>query len=153
MGPTKTRNYRTVPLHPTVAAILVEHQRSLATRTVRPVAAGMLFPSAAGTYRHASMLFKPLERCAKTAGVDKHVSAHTMRRTFNNLARIAAGEIVARAMTGHATAEMTEHYSHVSLDEKHKALDAAMGSLPSPTSTEQAERTALLELPVGVRPN
>ena len=63
-----------------------------------------------------------------------------MRRTFNNLARLAAGEIVARAMTGHATSAMTERYSYVSLDEKHKALDAAPSA------------RALLGFGVGVEP-
>lgn len=139
VGPTKTRAYRTVPLHPTVAAILEAHKAWLATRAVRLVDAAMVFPSNAGTYRHASMLTQPLARCAARAGIDKHVSAHTMRRTFNNLARIAAGEIVARAMTGHATTAMTEHYSHVSLDEKHKALDAALGSLPNPQGDTKRE--------------
>jgi hypothetical protein len=42
---------------------------------------------------------------------------------------MAAGEIVTRAMTGHATAAMTEHYSHVSIAEKAKALNAALGSV------------------------
>ena len=32
-----------------------------------------------------------------------------------------------RSMTGHATSAMTEHYSHVSIGEKAKALDAAIG--------------------------
>ena len=51
-------------------------------------------------------------------------------------------------MTGHATSAMTEHYSHVSLDEKHKALDAAMGSLPTQSTARQ-----VWGLPVGVEPN
>lgn len=147
VGPTKTRSYRTVPLHPMVAAILVEHQAWLAARTVKLVDARMVFPSSMGTYRTAAVLVRPLARCAARAGIDKHVTAHTMRRTFNNLARLAAGDIVARAMTGHATTAMTMHYSHVSLDEKHKALDAAMGSLPV-RSTAQ-----VLGLSVGVEPN
>lgn len=57
-----------------------------------------------------------------------------MRRTFNNLARQAAGDIVARSMTGHSTMEMTEHYSHVTLEEKNKAVVKALG-LPETTST------------------
>ena len=50
-----------------------------------------------------------------------------MRRTFNNLARQAAGDIVARAMTGHSTEAMTEHYSHVTLEEKTRALGKVLG--------------------------
>ncbi len=89
----------------------------------------MLFPSAQGTYRTPSMLFKPLQRCTSKANVDKRVSPHTMRRTFNNLVRQAAGDIAARAMVGHATAEMTEHYSDVTVQEKRKAQLAAFGDL------------------------
>jgi hypothetical protein len=32
-------------------------------------------------------------------------------------------------MTGHTTEAMTQHYSHVTLDEKHRALTAALGDL------------------------
>ena len=46
------------------------------------------------------------------------MSVHGLRRTFNNLARQVAGDIVTRSITGHATAAMTEHYSHVDAREK-----------------------------------
>src|SRR5438552_3109943 len=46
---------------------------------------------AAATDRYSGLLTKPLARCAERAGLDKHITAHTMRRTFNNLARQAAG--------------------------------------------------------------
>lgn len=52
-----------------------------------------------------------------------------MRRTFNNLVRQAAGDIAARAMVGHATAQMTEHYSDVTVQEKREAQQAAFGDL------------------------
>lgn len=44
-----------------------------------------------------------------------------MRRTFNNLARQVAGDIVTRSITGHVTEAMTEHYSHVGAGEKMQA--------------------------------
>jgi hypothetical protein len=37
--------------------------------------------------------------------------------------RQVAGAIVTRAITGHLTEEMTEHYSHVDLAEKLRAAD------------------------------
>jgi hypothetical protein len=43
---------------------------------------------------------------------------HGLRRTFNNLSRQVAGEIVTRSITGHVTQAMTEHYSHVAGTEK-----------------------------------
>lgn len=125
VGPTKTRQYRTVPLHALVASILRAHQAWQKEREVPGLASE-------GGYRFSNVLTKPLSRCASRAGIDKHVTAHTMRRTFNNLARQAAGDIVARAMTGHSTEAMTEHYSHVTLGEKAKAIDAALGKVLYP---------------------
>jgi hypothetical protein len=52
-----------------------------------------------------------------------------MQRSFNNLSRQVAGEIVTRAMVGHSTEAMTAHDSVISLDEKRAALDAALGKL------------------------
>jgi integrase len=150
VGPTKTRGYRTVPLHPLVADVLRRQQRWVETQAIRCVDAGMVFPSNVGSYRHASVLQAPLRRCVQRAGIDKHVSAHTMRRTFNNLARMAAGEIVTRSMTGHATSAMTEHYSHVSIGEKAKALDAAIGGA---FGVGAAVDVGLLGITVGVGPN
>ena len=51
-------------------------------------------------------------------GITKRVTTHGLRRTFNNLSRQVAGEIVTRSITGHVTAAMTEHYSHVGSEEK-----------------------------------
>jgi hypothetical protein len=45
------------------------------------------------------------------------------RRTFNNLSRQVAGEIVTRSITGHVTQAMTEHYSHVGAEEKLAAAE------------------------------
>lgn len=50
------------------------------------------------------------------------MTTHGLRRTFNNLSRQVAGEIVTRSITGHVTQEMTEHYSHVDRSEKLAAV-------------------------------
>ncbi|MFH1810124.1 MAG: hypothetical protein ABIJ09_15360 [Pseudomonadota bacterium] len=54
-----------------------------------------------------------------------------MRRSFNNVSRQVAGEIVTRAMVGHSTEAMTAHDEVISLDEKRAALSAAPGKLGS----------------------
>ena len=56
-------------------------------------------------------------------GITKRVSVHGLRRTFNKLSRQVAGVTVTRAITGHVTEEMTEHYSHVDRAEKLRAAD------------------------------
>ena len=68
-----------------------------------------------------------MRRCAKRAGIDKALSSHCLRRTSNNLIRQAAGELVAQAVTGHVTLEMTRHYSDVDTEERVMALQAAFG--------------------------
>lgn len=41
-------------------------------------------------------------------------------------------------MTGHATEAMTEHYSHVGLREKHKAVAELLRLVPTLRSDEQS---------------
>jgi integrase len=60
-------------------------------------------------------------RALKGCGITKRVSVHGLRRTFNNLFRQVADDIVTRSITGHVTAAMTEHYSHVDAREKLQA--------------------------------
>jgi len=57
------------------------------------------------------------------------VTNQCLRRTANNLIRQSAGEIAARAITGHATQAMTEHYSEVTIAEKLEAGSVAFGPL------------------------
>jgi hypothetical protein len=77
-----------------------------------------------------------LARCAKKAGIEKHVRSHAMRRTTNNLLRRTAGELVARKVTGHVTQQMTEHYSEVDHEERVTALNGAFGVALLPSTNE-----------------
>ncbi len=129
VGATKTGRVRVVPLAEAALAVLQAHRGWQQASMVAGSDSGLVFPSKRGTHRFNSMLTKPLQRCAERAGLNKHVSAHTMRRTVNNLIRQASGDIVARAVTGHATQAMTEHYSHVTAVEKLSAQGAALGDL------------------------
>ena len=85
----------------------------------------------------------PLGRALKRAGITKRVSVHGLRRTFNNLSRSVAGNIVTRAITGHVTEEMTEHYSHVDPAEKLRAADqvVALAGLRAPANDNTARLT------------
>ena len=80
--------------------------------------------------RDASGAFElkaPFKRCALRAGIDKHLTPQAMRRTSKSLIRKTAGAIVARAITGHTTQQMTQHYSEVDHDERTAVLRAAFG--------------------------
>jgi len=139
--PTKTSTTRTVPMYEVVADILREHKVWLSSRWFQR--GELVFPSKAGTYRCATVTAKPLRRCAEKAGVDKRVTNQALRRTVNNLIRQRAGEITARAITGHATQAMTEHYSEVTLQEKKAAGLVAFGGVlksAKPTFTDEFEQ-------------
>ena len=58
------------------------------------------------------------------AGRCRRVQTGQLRRSFNNAFRKQTSGIVTRAIVGHVSEEMTEHYSHV--DQKEK-LEAAAG--------------------------
>jgi integrase len=118
----KTGKTRTVPLPDLLVGVLREHRRLLVEKQAPGLAAGWVFPSAAGTARYPESLHKPLRRVLKAAKVERHVTVHGLRRTFNNLVRqVTTGEVV-RSMTGHVTERMTEHYSHVGNEEKQAAV-------------------------------
>ncbi|MCU1276595.1 MAG: integrase family protein, partial [bacterium] len=80
-------------------------------------------PSETGTLRVPSSVQKAWRRALKAAGIKRGFTVHGLRRTFNDLARRAGVDaVVTRAMTGHVTERMREHYSTVVLDEKRSAM-------------------------------
>jgi integrase len=73
-----------------------------------------------------------MERALKLAMTPQRVTPHGLRRTFNNLARQVAGDIVTGSVASHVTAAMTEHYSHVGLGEKLRAANNIERLVPGP---------------------
>lgn len=122
LGPTKTRARRSVALPPELAEILREHHLDLVTRRGPGLAAGMVFPSAAGNYLHTPGVRKALLKALATARVTLRATIHGMRRTLNSELRKRVPGDVVRSITGHTGEDMTEHYSDVALEEKHAAL-------------------------------
>jgi integrase len=144
VGSIKTgKRRRSVPVPPELAAILSEHRRALVARqgdeltpaqrqgVLDGLEAGWVFPNDKGGPTAAQVVRKPLLAVLRalnekaladhTTGVD-HLTVHGLRRTMNNLLRqVTHGEVV-RAVTGHVTERMTEHYSHVGHDEKSSAV-------------------------------
>ncbi len=82
------------------------------------LAQGSIFTTLDGRLLKKNGLREAHERALKRAGITHRFTVHGLRRTFNNLARQVAGEIVTRSITGHVTAQMTEHYSFVDRAEK-----------------------------------
>jgi integrase len=121
--PKTSASRRTVALAPELAAVLAAHRREIVSRQVPGLHTGYVFLSRVGRLLYSSCLTKPVRRALAAAGIERAFhAAHGFRHTFNNLVRqVAEGEVV-RSLTGHVDEEMTSHYSHVSLDEKHAAV-------------------------------
>lgn len=125
-------SYRTVPILPEVYALFgVPRDR------------GLVFPTRRGPRKGQAIRGWPLvnvmKRACKAAGV-AYVTPHGLRRTFNNLARQSSSREVVKAITGHATDEMMEHYSHVELDEKQAAARAVATAIDATSDVKAGRR-------------
>ena len=127
---TKTGPKRTVVLDENLASVLREHRAKLIADDHVGLPSGLVFPSRVGKLLHGTASFrKPLLAALAKAEIGGRFTAHGLRRTMNNLLRQVAGGVVVRSITGHVTEEMTEHYSHVGLNEKRAAVRDALGSV------------------------
>jgi integrase len=83
----------------------------------------LLFPSETGGFRAASALKKPFEKTGEAIGLGKCVTPRAMRRTYQDLARAAEmKDLVTRAISGHATEQMQQHYSTVAQAEMRQGI-------------------------------
>jgi integrase len=103
---------------------------------------GWVFPSAVGGLHPKEVLREPLKKALKHAGIVRRFTVHGFRRTFNNLSRQVAGEIVTRSITGHVTQSMTEHYSHVGGEEKLAAAGQIVRLVFAPAEKKSDDATA-----------
>jgi hypothetical protein len=101
-----------------LAPTLREHRAQLMARQHPGLTQGWVFSDDSGGLLRKNYLRLPLEHVVKRVGIEQRFTVHGFRRTFNNIARQVAGEIVTRSITGHVTQVMTEHYSHVGREEK-----------------------------------
>ena len=129
VGKTKTGKTRVVPLLPELDEILRSHRRMLMASQAPGFDNGYVFPSKNGKLLHGPSARKPLIKALRDAGIYRRFTPHGFRHTFNNLVRQQASGEVLRAMTGHSTERMSEHYSHVDLSEKKAAAGRAFASL------------------------
>lgn len=115
---TKTDVVKLVPLVPEVAEVLRTHRRRMVAEQHRGLAAGLVFPNKAGRLHKGSPLRPVLDAACEAAKLGRRVTPHGLRHTANDLLRrVASGEVV-RSIVGHATTQMTHHYSHVDAAEK-----------------------------------
>jgi len=141
VGPVsrKKRAPRELPVEPPVVEILREHRQRLVAEQAPGLAEGWMFPSADGTLRQPSSVYKAWTACSKAAGVRGRFTVHGLRYTFNDLTRRAGvNGLVTRSLAGHVTEDMTQHYSTIGMDEKRAAVASVLRLVPmtpEPTST------------------
>ncbi len=117
----KKRAPGVIPVEPVLAAALREHRERLGTRD------GWMFPSEAGTLRTPNTMDKAWAACLAAASIQRRFTLHGLRYTFTDLIRLANTDaVVRRALTGHVTQEMQDHYSSVGTAEKRAAIAGAI---------------------------
>lgn len=138
VGTPKTGKSRKVPLRPELLDVLRSHRvRTLKEQRVG-IHEGWVFPTLTGTLSTPGALTKPFSKAlAAVAKRCKHEgrpnplegrrpSPHWLRYSLNSLLRKAAAGEVQRAITGHASRRMSEHYDFVTMDERKAGLDRAL---------------------------
>jgi integrase len=120
---TKSKRSRTVPCVPELRATLEQHRAREMRR--RSVACQLVWCTDASKPRSRTWASKALERAIVAAEV-RRVTPHGLRHTWNDLLRRVTSTDVQKAITGHVTEAMREHYSHVDADEKAAAATSAL---------------------------
>jgi integrase len=127
------------PLEPELTTILREHRQRLLETQAPGLNSGWIFPSVrTGELRGSNSMAKAWKRCLKAAGITERFTPHGLRRTFNDMLRRAKVDpVIAKALTGHVTEQMREHYSTVGLDEKRAAVASVLRLLPGGESADK----------------
>jgi len=92
-------------------------------------ASELLFPAEDGRFRSVSFLKKAFATVGHLVGLNKKLTPKGMRRTFNDLMRLAKVEaIVTKSISGHQTDRMREHYSTATPDEQRRSISNVVTS-------------------------
>jgi integrase len=122
METTKTKKRQKLFLPTELLDVLRWHVDHQIPEDIR-VKTDLLFPSETGGFRAASVLKVPFERTAEAIKLGKRVTPRAMRRTYQDLARAAEmKDLVTRAISGHATEQMQQHYSTVAQTEMRQGI-------------------------------
>jgi integrase len=130
-----------IPILPELATALIAHGRRLGKHDYDVGLDDWVFPTRNGKLKQPSSLVNAIKSSAKDAQLTKRITPHMMRYLFNDVLRLAGvDEVTRRALTGHVTKQMTEHYSTVSLGEKRAAMAAAATTLRGVSGDQGGDR-------------
>lgn len=139
----KKRAPGAIPVEPELAEILREQRARLEAAGPLLSKGGWMFPSEVGTLRATGSMKKAWKKCLKAAKVRRRFTLHGLRYTFTDLIRLSkADAVVRRALTGHVTREMQDHYSHVGTEEKRAAIAGALKLVTITKEPKNDGRTA-----------
>lgn len=125
---TKTGKARLVPIVPMLASALEAHRKRLMREQNPGLREGIVFPSNTGERRFASCLHKPMQQIAEACGIDIKVGPQVMRRTFVTLmGNVGVRREMIKAISGHATNEMHDHYTHIRPEDRRAAVTQLFG--------------------------
>jgi integrase len=119
---TKTARFQTVSLPRTVLDVLKWHvETQLKNHDMQK--SDLLFPSLTGGFRTRTALRNPFMVVVDELKLKHNFTPKGMRRAFNDLARQAEiSSFMTRAISGHSTAQMQDHYSTPAPDEQRESL-------------------------------
>lgn len=141
METTKTGLRQRITVPAELIAILEWHCR---TQLITPEQLGseLLFPREDGGFRTESCLKKAFAHVGGLIGLKKKFTPRGMRRTYNDLMRIAKVEnLVIKSISGHLTDRMKDHYSTVSPVEQRESIRSVLRLVhfvPSPAAAPTA---------------
>jgi integrase len=108
---TKSGYDQRLTLPPFVLAILRWHMGQLEGAQL---GSELLFPNRTGGFLSHCVLVEPLRRTAAALGLDRHLSARCLRRTYHDMMREQGTDpATVRAISGHHSDEMRQIYSTV----------------------------------------
>jgi len=114
---------RRQPLAAPLAAELRRRQEA-----ARPIAEDPVFCGLAGKRLQAKVLADIVRRASRRAGIEKRVTAHTLRHTAATWLRQSTGDArLVAAYLGHVDLSTVSRYSHVASAELHTAAAAISG--------------------------
>jgi integrase len=127
---------RTVALPEPLPEMLRQRRQRMVAKQNRGLSGGWVFPAPSGEPYRGYPLLDVIKEACKTAGIEIRLTAHGLRRTWNDLARRHVSALVVRSIVGHTTEAMTEHYSRVDIGEKRAAAEAVFRAV-NPRSVVQ----------------
>jgi len=143
MGPTKNGKPRQAPYLPAQIAVMREHRRRMIEAQHPGLDSGAVFPGQRlGLRLSTNAIGAAIRTAAKALGIP-YLTPKSMRRTFNDLLRIAGvHEVVLRSIVGHRrdAEDMTDTYSTVDGREQRAALAAVLRLIGKPDTGPDTAR-------------